>query len=140
MLFIVIFGKKILKIVNFLLFLFSFALPYSLCFQPVFAGSGIVSEKPNAICELADIFENLIGVVGAIAGVLLFVFLVIGGFSYLSSGGEPKSTESAKNTITYALIGIVFLLLAWFLLYFIQEFTGVKVTEFIIPCPPEAGS
>jgi hypothetical protein len=48
---------------------------------------------------------------------------------YLSSGGNPESLQKAKSTLTYAIIGIVLLLLAWFTLRFIEIFTGVQVTR-----------
>ena len=56
-----------------------------------------------------------------------------GGFRYLTSMGDPKGTETAKNTLTYAVLGLVLIIGAWFILQFIEEFTGVKVTEFEIP-------
>jgi TRAP-type C4-dicarboxylate transport system permease small subunit len=68
-----------------------------------------------------------------LAGIAAFVMLLIGGFKYLTSGGDPKSTESAKKTITYAILGLVLLLGGWLVLLFIKEFTGINVTIFEIP-------
>ena len=68
-----------------------------------------------------------------LAGIAVFIMLIIGGFKYLTSGGDPKATESAKNTITYAIFGLALLLGGWLILLFIKEFTGVDVTQFVIP-------
>ena len=59
--------------------------------------------------------------------------LIVGGFQYLTAGGNPEKTKAAGNTITYAVIGLVVILGAWFILLFIEKFTGVKVTEFNLP-------
>lgn len=68
-----------------------------------------------------------------LAGLAVFIMLLVGGFKYLTSGGDPKATESAKNTITYAIFGLALLLGGWLILRFIYEFTGIDVTQFVIP-------
>jgi len=70
-----------------------------------------------------------------LAGIAVFIMLLIGGFKYLTSGGDPKAAESARKTITYAILGLALILISWFILRFIEEFTGVKITEFAIPTP-----
>lgn len=53
--------------------------------------------------------NTLIFLVGAIA----VLFLIIGGLRYVVSNGEAKNVEAAKNTILYAIIGIVVAILAY---------------------------
>jgi hypothetical protein len=64
------------------------------------------------------------------AGIALFIMLIVGGFKYLTSGGDPKATESAQKIITYAIFGLAILLGGWLILLFIREFTGIDVTQF----------
>lgn len=78
------------------------------------------------------IFQEILNVAVGFAVVVLFLFLVIGGFKFLTSGGDPKATESAKNTLTYAILGLALLVGIWFILLFIEKLTGIKVTEFKI--------
>ncbi len=68
-----------------------------------------------------------------IAGLAVFVMFLVGGFQYLTSMGDPKGAESAKNTLTYAVLGLVLVIAAWFIIQFIETFTGVTVTIFEIP-------
>jgi len=68
-----------------------------------------------------------------LAGLAVFIMLLVGGFKYLTSGGDPKATESAQKTITYAILGLALLLGGWLILLFIKEFTGIDVTIFEIP-------
>ena len=71
-----------------------------------------------------------------LAGLAVFVMLIIGGFKYLTSAGDPKALESARKTITYAILGLVLMLAGWFILLFIKEFTGIDVTKFTFPSTP----
>ena len=85
-------------------------------------------------CMVANILSIAITAIG-FAG---FVMLIIGSFRYLFSGGNSKGTETAKNTITFAVIGLVVALSSFVILNLIAEFTGVKtILNFVIP---EAGT
>ena len=89
-------------------------------------------EIPTLKC-LELVFKNILTVAVSLAVLAMFVMLTIGGFKYLTSGGDPKAATSAKQTMTYAIIGIVLLVLAFLIFVIIERFTGVKVTEFTIP-------
>jgi len=82
--------------------------------------------------DLEGVFGNVVSVVLGLAGIVLFIMLILGGFSYITSGGDPKKVESARNTLTYAIGGMIFIALAYLLLKFIEVFTGVPITEFKI--------
>ena len=86
----------------------------------------------HEIKDLVSIVENIISIAIRLAGVAAFIMLIIGGFKYLTSGGDPKAAESARKTITYAILGLVLIIAAWFILKFLSEFTGVDLTEFKI--------
>jgi len=58
--------------------------------------------------ELQLILQILFAVIGALA----VLFIVIGGFRYVISDGNPKNMETAKNTIIYAVIGLIIALFA----------------------------
>ncbi len=102
--------------------------------NPVFAQWGSPYEEGGVatIKGFEIVFEKILNVVVELAVVVLFVLLVIGGFKFLTSGGDPKATESAKNTLTYALLGLVLLIGIWLILNFIEYFTGIQVTVFKI--------
>ena len=89
-------------------------------------------EDPATFQDLEDLFARILRLVIQTGGIVTFVFLLLGGFKYLTAGGDPKKAESARNTLTYAILGLVFLILIWFVLLFIEEFTGVTVTKFKI--------
>lgn len=53
--------------------------------------------------------KTLIFIVGAVA----VIMLIVGGLRYVLSGGNKESVEGAKNTILYALIGVIVALMAF---------------------------
>lgn len=91
------------------------------------------------LCQLEYIFANILGLVLGFAGVVLFIYLIIGGFKYITSGGNPQQAESAKNTITYAIGGLVVVVLSFFIINLVATFTGAgnSITSFRIYNGPE---
>jgi len=90
-------------------------------------------NDPAKFSDIEVIFSNVIGVLIPFAGVAIFIMILIGGFKYLTSAGDPKATASASQTITWAIVGLLFLIGAWLVLVFIKQITGIDVTLFEIP-------
>ena|SRR3990172_7879793 len=85
---------------------------------------------------LEPLFANLVRAIVALAGVALFIMILVGGFNFLFSGGDQKKLEGAKGTLTNAFIGIIVIVCAYLILVTIKTFTGVDVTKFqIVPTP-----
>lgn len=80
--------------------------------------------EPATLEDLEVIFSNILRAAIPFAGIVLFVMLIIGGFQYLTSGGDPKKVASARNTLTFAIIGIVLVALAYLILVVISMITG----------------
>ena len=84
------------------------------------------------LSDLGGIFENVVSAALAFAAIALFVMLIVGGFRYITAGGDPKGVEGARKTLTYAIAGMVLIALSFLILRFIETFTGANVTEFNI--------
>lgn len=82
--------------------------------------------------EIEDIVRSIVSVVIGLGFVATLVMLVMAGIKYLTSGGEPKAVQAAHQVTTWALLGILFLAVAWLILQLIKAFTGVPVTVFDI--------
>ncbi|GAG75623.1 unnamed protein product, partial [marine sediment metagenome] len=59
------------------------------------------------IKSLETVFSNIINVAVALAGVVLFAMLMIGGLGYLTSAGDPEKVKKASATLTWAIVGFV---------------------------------
>lgn len=89
-----------------------------------------VNQGVATLEGLEAIFYNLVAVTTTLAGLALFGMLILGGFKYMTAGGDPKASQQARNTITYALFGITLIVAAYLFIRVIQEFTGVNITVF----------
>ena len=85
------------------------------------------------IQSLEYVFSNVLGVVVRLAGLALFVMLILGGFGMLTAGGDPEKLKKAQGTMTSAVVGFILLIASWFILRLISQFTGVDLTKFEIP-------
>lgn len=102
-------------------------------FGIVFAQQGIDNVDGVATIKgFEGLFYNLLSSVVAIAGVVLFVMLLVGGFKYTTSGDNPKAAESAKKTLTYAIGGLVVIALGYLILLFVANFTGADILDFSV--------
>ena len=73
---------------------------------------------------LGGLFQNVIGALLFVAGIILFFMLIAGAIKYISSGGDPKALESARNTIAYAIIGMIAIASGYLILVLLSDFTG----------------
>ncbi|MCJ7804972.1 pilin [Patescibacteria group bacterium] len=85
------------------------------------------------IQDLTVIVQRILNIAVHLAGIAAFIMLIVGGFQFLTAGGDSKKTQAASSTITFAIFGLVAVIAAWFILLFIYKFTGVDVTKFDIP-------
>lgn len=77
--------------------------------------------------DLPTIIQRAIGIVLVVAAVIFFFVLVIGGIKWILSGGDKAQTESARNQITAALVGLVIVFAAWAIIKLIESFFGVGI-------------
>lgn len=63
--------------------------------------------------------RNVINILLFVIGIIAVIMLIIGGIRYVTSGGDPNSTKGAKDTILYAIIGIVVAFSAFAILNFV---------------------
>ena len=89
-------------------------------------------DSPAQLKDLEAVFDNLVNVILGFAGIALFIMLLVGGFQYMTAGGDPKKAEMAKKTLTSAIVGLVLIVLAYLILVIIGEVTGTSLTEFKI--------
>lgn len=98
-------------------------------------GPSVVNNATDVatIQGLECIFFNILQVITFFAGIAFFVMFIVGGFEYLTSSNEPKAVAKASNTLTMSFIAVVGIILSWFVLRFITDFTGIDVLNFVIP-------
>jgi len=93
---------------------------------------GVPGEEKDVatIASLVSLFKNAVNGITAFTGVVIFIVIVIAGFTFLFSGGDAKQLEKAKHSFTYAIFGLLIIVCAYLILQLIKMFTGASVTEF----------
>ena len=110
------------------------ALSLALVLTPNVGAIGTVKEGAEAARgqdQTANLFGNT-GVFSTITDVLLYVLgaisvimIIIGGLRYVISGGNSANVTAAKNTILYAIVGIIIAILSYAIINFVlASFTG----------------
>jgi len=69
--------------------------------------------------DLISVINNISNTLLLLVGVVAMLFLIIGGFQYITSAGNAENIQKAKTTIMYAVIGIIVTLLSWAVVNFI---------------------
>lgn len=69
-------------------------------------GTDSGEELKNVI---TGIINGVIGILGAVAA----IFILIGGINYMTSAGDPGKTKKAKDTILWAVIGLIIAVLTF---------------------------
>jgi cytochrome bd-type quinol oxidase subunit 2 len=89
---------------------------------------------PAQLSQLETVFENVVKSFLALGGITLFIMLLVGGFKYLTAGADPKAAQSASNTLTYAIGGLVLLAGSYLIMLIIGTITGTtnNITNFLI--------
>lgn len=81
-------------------------------------GSGATNAQPNPT-SLQDQLKNIVNVLLFVLGAIAVIMIVIGGIRYTLSNGDSSAITGAKNTILYAVVGLVVALLAYAIVNFV---------------------
>ncbi|KKS95642.1 MAG: hypothetical protein UV73_C0015G0017 [Candidatus Gottesmanbacteria bacterium GW2011_GWA2_43_14] len=82
--------------------------------------------KGTKFTNLSSLISNAIPLIFPIAGLILFAYLIWGGFDFLTSLGDPKKAEAAKNKITYAVLGFFLIFAAYWIVQLVAYFFKLK--------------
>lgn len=77
------------------------------------------SNNQTTIFGDDGIFERVVNVLLFLVGAISVIMLIVGGIRYIVSAGDQNQVTSAKNTILYAIIGIIVAVLAWGIVNFL---------------------
>ena len=69
--------------------------------------------------KVNDLITTIVNIFSIIVGLISVIMIIYGGFRYVTSGGDSGNIQTAKNTIIYALVGIVIVAMAQAIIYFV---------------------
>ncbi len=83
---------------------------------------------PATVNTLGDVVSTLVPAIVSLAGLAAFILILLGGFKYLTAGGDAKATGDAMKMITNAVIGLVIVFGAWWAMRIIETVLGLNIT------------
>lgn len=87
--------------------------------------AGLSGSKVGLGTTIGDIISKAIPWIFTIAGMLLLVYLIFGGFQLMTSGGDPKGAGAAKSHITNALVGFIIIFIAYWVVQLFGQVLGL---------------
>lgn len=90
---------------------------------------------PNAYSSIGTFISAVLPNIYVIAGLLLFILLIIGGLMVIISAGkgEEEGVQKGSKTITSALIGFLIIFASYWIIQIIETITGLQIFKPNIP-------
>ena len=82
-------------------------------------GNDCQDDTATGTEKIQTIVTTIVNIFSIVVGIVAVIMIVVGGFKYITSGGDSGNITSAKNTIVYAVIGLVIVALAQFIVQFV---------------------
>jgi len=83
-----------------------------------FTDTGSTTNCVNSTTNINTIVTDVVNIFSVVVGIIAVIMIIVGGFRYITSGGSGD-VSGAKNTIVFALIGLVIVALAQVLVHFV---------------------
>lgn len=84
-----------------------------------FDGTGSEGCDEDAGDRVDSVVASVINIASLIVGVIAVIMVVVGGLKYVTSQGDSSGTASAKNTVIYAIVGLIIVALAQTIVRFV---------------------
>ena len=88
----------------------------------------VTPVTPTGNLDIASVLATIIYWILALSGGIAVLFLILGGLQYITSSGNKDKAEQAKQTILYAVIGLIVIALSFVIVAFVTQNVG-KITQ-----------
>ncbi len=84
-------------------------------------GADKAGGKSSNTADPKEIIQTIVRILLFLIGAVSVIMIIIGGFRYVISQGDSGAVTSAKNTILYAVIGLIVAIFAWAIVDFVVD-------------------
>ena len=71
--------------------------------------------------NIQNVLRTVINVLSSIGGIIAVIVIIIGGFKYMTSNGDSNSASGARNTILYAVVGLIIVAFSQIIVRFVLQ-------------------
>jgi len=86
------------------------------------------SSTGTQTSDISSVASKIVNIFSIIVGAVSIIMIIYGGFRYITSGGASERVGNAKNTIIYAVIGLIIVALAQLIVHFVLNFASSNVS------------
>jgi len=86
-----------------------------------------VTDAVAGLTDITNIVSSIIGIMTVAAAIWFMLQFTIGGWSWITSGGDKTKLESARNRITHAAVGLIIVVAGWSILAIFGQFFGYDI-------------
>jgi hypothetical protein len=83
------------------------------------------ANTAQGVTKINNLVTDIINIFSAVVGIICVIMIIFGGFQYITSGGDTGKVGTAKTTIIYAIVGLIVVAFAQFIVQFVLN----KVTS-----------
>ena len=91
------------------------------------------NPQDYTLADVGVLIHNIIVIAVTAAGILATIYIIVGAFQYLTAFGDESKAEEGKKTITWAIIGLVLIILAQVAVAQLWQFFGGAGVAIPIP-------
>lgn len=91
-------------------------------------GLGPFANGSDGLTSITNIVSSIIGVMTVAAGIWFLIHFMIGGFNWISAGGDKAKLQASRDKLTNAFIGLLVVVASWSILALASTFFGVDFT------------
>ena len=86
--------------------------------------SPVFAQDPPKITDgaLTNLVDKILGYLFPIAGLICLIFMIQGGYMWIISAGDPARVKQAQGTLTWAVIGFIFVMVIFAVLNVVLKF------------------
>ena len=85
------------------------------------ASTSCASDPTTGTSGLYALAAKVVNIFSVIVGIVAVIMIIFGGFKYITSGGDSGNVSGAKNTLIYAIVGLIVVALAQFIVHFVLK-------------------
>ena len=88
-------------------------------FNAIGGATSCGAGNENGNSSFQSLLKDAVNIFSLIVGIVAVVMIIVGGFKYITSGGESSKVSGAQSTILYAIVGLVIVVLAQVIVHFV---------------------
>ena len=85
----------------------------------VFPHQGLTAQR-----TLSELILYIINIMLFFAGMIAVMFIIVGGYWYITSAGNEEQAEKGKTTLVNAIMGIILVILSWVIIRVVTNLVG----------------